>query len=66
MIVPRTDTGILAEKAKACWGNLVQGTRQIRGVCSLEALPAVLNLEFAKRSKRGGTAGRSDKEEATV
>lgn len=23
MIVPRTDTGILAEKAKACWENLV-------------------------------------------
>jgi hypothetical protein len=56
MIVPRTDTGRVAEKAKVCWENPIQGNRQIGPVCSLEGVPV-----FSQ-----GKTGRSDKEEATV
>jgi hypothetical protein len=47
MIVPRSDTGIHAEKAMVCWENPVQGTRQISGVRSQEAMPVVLNRASA-------------------
>ena len=45
MSVPRTGTGILAEKAKACWANLAQGNRQISPVCSLEGVPVFCQKE---------------------
>lgn len=39
--VPRTDTGALAEQAKA-WRNIpAEGIRQVGPVCSLEGVPAV-------------------------
>lgn len=39
-IVPRTDTGTLAEKANACRVNVPQGIRQNRPVPSVEGLAA--------------------------
>jgi len=56
MIVPRTDTGRVAEKAKGRWDNPAQGNRQIGPVSSVEGVPTL--------SK--GRVGRSDKGEATV
>ncbi|MBI2542670.1 MAG: hypothetical protein HYW24_00570 [Candidatus Aenigmarchaeota archaeon] len=41
MSVPRSATGGFAEKAKACWDNPFQGTRQISCVTSEEAVPVV-------------------------
>lgn len=38
-LVPRTDTGIFAEKATVCWENLAQGTRQLSRVTLEEAVP---------------------------
>ena len=58
MSIPRTVTGRHAEKAKVCWDNPVQGTRQNRCVSSQEALPVVFSKE--------GTAGVTDKGGATV
>ena len=56
MIVLRSGTGTHAEKAKACWENSVQGTRQFGGVSSVQTMPVASQ----------GAAGRSDKEGTTV
>ena len=41
MSIPRTVTGRHAEKAKVCWDNPVQGTRQISLVTLEEEMPVV-------------------------
>ena len=55
MAVPRTDTGALAEKAKACKDKLVKGTRHIGPVSSVQGVSIdVLDLlsAFVDRSNK--------------
>lgn len=60
MAVPRSNTGVLAEKAKTCKEKLVKGTRQIGHVSSVEMVSTLVS------DKKEASVDLSNKERPTV